>query len=149
MLRAMLEARSLVAMIVATAVGVGGLHAYPFPREHVFLELIAPLMTSVLAILASQSLPPMRPRPLPRYPVPEQQPTTTVVLGEAHFASVPGQASGAGLADDPATRPLYRRDNPRGRRDWEDLHPPRRPPAATLDLVDTARRDTRRAPVRR
>jgi hypothetical protein len=93
MLRAMLEARSLVAMIVATAVGVGGLHAYPFPREHVFLESIAPLMTSVLAMLASQNLPPMRPRPLQRYPVPEQQPTPTVVLGEAHFASVPGQAS--------------------------------------------------------
>jgi hypothetical protein len=80
-------------MIVATAVGVGGLHAYPFPRDEVFLELIAPLMTSVLAILAYHHLPPMRPRPLPRYPVPEQQPTPTVVLGEAHFASVPGQAS--------------------------------------------------------
>jgi len=41
MLRAMLDARPLVAMLVATGIGAWGLYAYPFPRENVFLELIA------------------------------------------------------------------------------------------------------------
>jgi hypothetical protein len=119
MLRRMLNARPLVAMIVAAGVGVWGLSAYPLPMDNVFLELIAlrnppvfhvlaytyatvwfttpflamSLVTSMLAIVAYHHLPLPRAHPLPRYPQPESRSTPTLVLGEAHFASTPGRSS--------------------------------------------------------
>ena len=39
MLRRMLDARPLVAMIVAAGVGTWGLSAYPLPMDNVFLEI--------------------------------------------------------------------------------------------------------------
>ena len=41
MLRTMLDARPLVAMIVAAGVGTWGLSAYPLPMDNVFLEIMA------------------------------------------------------------------------------------------------------------
>src|ERR1700674_876315 len=118
MLRRMLDARPLVAMVVAACVGVWGLSAYPLPMDNVFLELIElrnpvfhvlastyatcwfttpflamSLVTSMLAIVAYHHLPLPRAHPLPLYPLPETRSTPTLVLGEAHFASTPGRSS--------------------------------------------------------
>src|SRR5216683_1765667 len=105
MLRTMLDARPLVAMIVAAGMGVWGLSAYPLPMDNVFLELIAlrnppvfhvlaytyatawfttpflamSLVTSMLAIVAYHHLPLPRAHPLPRYPQPESRSTPTLV----------------------------------------------------------------------
>jgi hypothetical protein len=118
MLRTMLHARPLVALIVAAGVGGWGISAYPLPIDNVFLEIIAlrnppvfhalayiyatgwfttpflaaSLLMSVLAIVAYRHLPPFHAHPLPRYPHPEGRPTPMLVLGEAHFASTPGRA---------------------------------------------------------
>ena len=118
MLRRMLDARPLVAMIVAAGVGTWGLSAYPLPMDNVFLEIMAlrnpavlqllgytyatfwfttpflatSLLLSVLAIVAYHRLPSTRAHPLPQYPLPEHRPTPTLVLGEAHFTSTPTRA---------------------------------------------------------
>src|SRR6202521_6184729 len=117
MLRRMLDARPLVAMVVAACVGVWGLSAYPLPMDNVFLELIElrnpvfhllaytyatcwfttpflamSLVTSMLAIVVYHHLPLPRARPLPRYPLPARRSTPTLVLGETHFASTPGRS---------------------------------------------------------
>src|SRR5216683_462845 len=115
MLRRMLDARPLVAMIVAAGVGTWGLSAYPLPMDNVFLEIMAlrnpavlqllgytyatfwfttpflatSLLLSVLAIVAYHRLPSARAHPLPQYPLPEHRSTPTLVLGEAHFTSTP------------------------------------------------------------
>src|SRR5467141_3639756 len=116
MLRTILDARPLVALIVAAVIGVAGLHVYPLPRDNVFLALIAlrtpaifqmlaygyatlwfttpffaaSLVTSMIAILASRHPETVRSRPLPPYPEPEIRPTPALVLGEAHFARTSG-----------------------------------------------------------
>ncbi len=118
MLHSLLDARPLVAMIVAAGVGIWGLSAYPFPVDNVFLEMIAlrnppvfhvfaytyatvwfttpflamSLVTSVLMIVASRHLPVPRAHPLPPYPVPQSRSTPTLVLGEAHFPNMPGRS---------------------------------------------------------
>src|SRR6266849_6895429 len=118
MLRRMLDARPLVAMIVAAGVGTWGLSAYPLPMDNVFLEIMAlrnpavlqllgytyatfwfttpflatSLLLSVLAIVAYHRLPSTRAHPLPQYPLPEHRSTPTLVLGEAHFTSAPTRA---------------------------------------------------------
>src|SRR6267142_1919389 len=118
MLRRMLDARPLVAMIVAAGVGTWGLSAYPLPMDNVFLEIMAlrnpavlqllgytyatfwfttpflatSLLLSVLAIVAYHRLPSTRAHPLPQYPLPEHRSTPALVLGEAHFTSTPTRA---------------------------------------------------------
>src|SRR6266852_5268246 len=118
MLRSLLDARPLVALIVAAGVGIWGLSAYPFPVDNVFLEMIAlrnppvfhvlaytyatawfttpflamSLVTSLLVIVTSRHLPVPRAHPLPPYPVPESRSTPALVLGEAHFPNTPGRA---------------------------------------------------------
>jgi len=118
MLRAFLEARLLVAMLLATVVGVWGLHTYPVRGDNPVLGLIAlqkpmvyalltygyatlwfttpflvaSLLTSVVAIVALRHPGTPRSRPLPPYPTPEARPTPTIVLGESHLARTPGPA---------------------------------------------------------
>ena len=118
MVRAIVEARALVAMSVAAVVGTWGLHAYPVNDENVYLALIAlrnpmafhvlvygyatlwfstPFCTasfvlSGLTIAFYRHVPTARLHPLPRYPEPEARLTPTLVLGEAHFPTVPGRA---------------------------------------------------------
>ncbi len=118
MLRTILDARPLVAMIVAAVIGATGLHVYPLPTDDVFLALIAlrtpaifhvlaygyatiwfttpffaaSLVTSMIAILVYHRLPAGRSRPLPPYARPETRPTPSLILGEAHFLSTPGRA---------------------------------------------------------
>jgi hypothetical protein len=118
MMQGILEARVLVAMAVAAAMGAWGLHTYPVDPDNPFLALIAlqnpfvfhvlvygyatlwfttpffaaSLATSVLAIVASRYPTALRPRALPLYPPPESRPTPTLVLGEAHFATSPDRA---------------------------------------------------------
>ena len=118
MLRTILDARALVAMIVAAVIGGMGLHVYPLPTDDVFLGLIAlrtpaifhllaygyatiwfttpffaaSLVTSMIAILAYHRLPTGRSRPLPPYAMPETRPTPSLILGEAHFIRTPGRA---------------------------------------------------------
>src|SRR6266852_5351276 len=118
MLRTILDARPLVAMIVAAVIGATGLHVYPLPTDDVFLALIAlrtpaifhalaygyatiwfttpffaaSLVTSMIAILVYHRLPTGRSRPLPPYAMPETRPTPSLILGEAHFLSTPGRA---------------------------------------------------------
>jgi hypothetical protein len=117
--RRILDARPLVAHLVAAGAGVWGLSSFPLLMDNVFLEVIAlrkppvfqvlaytyatvrfttpflavSLVTSVLAIVADHHLPLPRTRPLPRYPLPERRSTPTLVLGETHFASTPGRSS--------------------------------------------------------
>jgi hypothetical protein len=118
MLRTVVEARALIAMMVAAGVGTWGLHAYPVQPENLFLALIAvrnppvfhvltygyatlwlstpffaaSMALSVLAILAYRHAPSIRTRPLPPYPQPEARPSPSLVLGEAHFATTSGRA---------------------------------------------------------
>src|SRR5712691_8516674 len=118
MVQAMLGARALIAMLIATAIGTWGLHAYPVQADNVFLALIAlkkpavfhfltygyatlwfttaflaaSLVTSVFAILAYRYPVTARLRPLPPYPEPASRPTPMLVLGERHFARALGPA---------------------------------------------------------
>ena len=118
MVQALLRTRALLAMLIALGVGTAGLHAYPVHAENPFLALIAvekpcvfhvltygyatlwfttsflagSLVTSLLAIVASQYHTEMRPRVLPPYPEPETRSAPMLVLGERHFARTPGRA---------------------------------------------------------
>jgi hypothetical protein len=118
MLRAIVDARGLVAMIIAAGVGTWGLHTYPVQPDDVFLALIqlrkpavfqvlvygyatlwfttpfflASLVTSLLAIVAYRRVPAVRHRPLPIYPEPEMRKQPCVVLGETHGLTTPGPA---------------------------------------------------------
>src|SRR3954471_18653051 len=118
MLRTVVEARTLVAMMVAACVGTWGLRMHPVDHENLFLGLIAAqnptvfhvltygyatmwfstpffaasMVLSVLAIVAYRHAPSVRTRPLPRYPPPETRSAPSLVLGETHFATTPGRA---------------------------------------------------------
>src|SRR5436190_23640493 len=118
MLRAILGARVVLAMAVAAGIGIWGLHRYPVQRDDPFLALIqlkrplvydvltygyatlwfttpflaASLLTSVLTIVAYRYPHGTRARVLPRYVPPEDRPTPTLVLGEAHLGRAPGRA---------------------------------------------------------
>jgi TraM recognition site of TraD and TraG len=119
MLRTILDARPLVAMLVAAVIGAIGLRVYPLPADDVFLTLIAlrtpaifrllaggyatiwfttpffaaSLVTSMIAMLIYHRLPDRRCRPLPPYARPETRPTPSLVLGEAHLLHAPGRAA--------------------------------------------------------
>ena len=118
MLRTVVEARTLVAMMVAACVGTWGLRTHPVDHENLFLALIAAkdptvfhvltygyatmwfstpffaasVALSTLAIVAYRHAPSVRTRALPPYPPPERRPSPSVVLGEAHFLTTPGPA---------------------------------------------------------
>jgi hypothetical protein len=118
MVRTIIEARSLIALLVAGLTGWWGLHAHPLRLDDPFLGLIqlqkpvvfqvlaygyatlwfttpffaASLVTSAFAIAANRYPPSIRRRPLPPYPQPEVRPTPMLVLGESHLGRVPGRA---------------------------------------------------------
>ena len=118
MLRTVVEARGLGAMVIAAGVGTWGLHAYPVEPGNLFLALIAAqnatvfhvltygyatmwfstpffaasMVLSVLAIVAYRRAPSVRTRRLPRYPAPETRSAPSLVLGETHFPTTPGRA---------------------------------------------------------
>ena len=118
MVRTIVDARGVVAMLIAAGVGAWGLHTYPVNTENVFLALIelrkpvlfqvlaygyatlwfttpfflASLLTSVLAIVVYRHAPTARCRPLPPYPEPETREHPTLVLGETHGLTTPGRA---------------------------------------------------------
>jgi hypothetical protein len=118
MLRGVLAARALVALMISGAVGVWGLRAHPIAIDDPFLALIAAekplafhvlaygyatlwfttpffaasLLLSMVAIGVSTWPPGARSRPLPPYPEPEHRPTPFLVLGETHLARISGPA---------------------------------------------------------
>src|SRR3954447_12815952 len=108
MLRTVVEARTLVAMMVAAGVGTWGLRTHPVDQENLFLALIAArdpvvfhvltyrsatmwfstsvfaasVVWSSLAIVAYRHAPSVRSRALPLYPVAERSPAPYVLVGE-------------------------------------------------------------------
>jgi hypothetical protein len=118
MLREILEARTVVAMLIALGVGAYGLHMYPPRSDDVFLALIearkpalfrallygyatlwfttpffaASLIASMLTIIVYRRLPAMRFRSLPPYPSPGKRPALMLVLGETHYPTTPGRS---------------------------------------------------------
>src|SRR5438067_7092530 len=119
MVRALLNARTLIAMLAAAVIGIWGLHAYPIDTEDVFLAMIelrnpvvfhvlaygyatlwfttpfflASLCTSIVAIVVYGRVPTMRCRPLPAYVQPEARDTPALVLGETHDHTTRGRAA--------------------------------------------------------
>jgi len=132
MVRTIVDARRVVAMLIAASVGMWGLHTYPVPPDDPFLGLIqlrepvvfqvlaygyatlwfttpfflASLVTSVLAIVVYRRVPTARYRPLPRYPEPETRRAPSLVLGETHALTRPGPAPEPGWLEIPQ-RGLY------------------------------------------
>jgi hypothetical protein len=118
MLRTIVEARVLVAMLVAAAVGTWGLDAYPVRTDDVLVALVearkpvifqalaygyatlwfttpffaASLLTSVLAIVVYRRPLGARLHALPPYPAPERRPAPSLVLGETHLPTQSGRA---------------------------------------------------------
>ena len=118
MLRRLLEQRAVIAMLLATGVGVLGVHTYPIDRGNVYLQLIElrspavflvlvygyatlwfttpffalSIVASLVTIVAYRYPEGERGRPLPAYVPPERRPTPTLVLGEAHFETTSGRA---------------------------------------------------------
>jgi len=118
MLRAIIDARALLATLAAAAVGVYGPQAFPIQRDNPFLVIIearrpeiahglayaygllwfstpfwvASIVMSLAAIVASGLKPSWAYRPLPRYPEPEQRAELSLVLGETHFPDRGGRA---------------------------------------------------------
>ena len=118
MLRTLIDARALLATLVAAVVGVCGLQAFPIDRDNPFLILVevrrpdiahglaygygllwfstpfwlASIVMSLAAIAASGLKPTWAYRPLPPYPEPEKRPDLSLVLGETHFADRSGRA---------------------------------------------------------
>ncbi len=118
MLRTLLDARALVATLVAAVVGVCGLQTFPIAGDNLFLSVIdarrpdialglaygygllwfstpfwiVSIAMSSLAILASGLKPSWAFRPLPPYPEPETRSEPFLVLGEAHFTDRAGRA---------------------------------------------------------
>ena len=159
MVRAILGARGLIAMVIAAGDRHWGLHAYPVQTDNLFLALIAlkkpfvfsvltygyatlwfttpffaaSLVMSVLAIVAYRYPhgAAARAAAVSRTGV---RPTPSLVLGEAHFARTPGPAPDPDVAHDSTTRPLHRRDDSRRRRHRQDvgLHVSVRRSAAAL-----------------
>src|SRR6185503_12137863 len=119
MLRAIVEARALIAMVIAAGVGTWGVFAFPVHADNVFLALIAlqnpPVFTllkygyatlwfttpffaasialSVVAIVVYQRPDSARRRPLPPYPIPATRTAPSLVLGETHGLTTPGRAA--------------------------------------------------------
>lgn len=131
-MRAVLDARLLVAMLIALACGAYGLRMHPISTSDPFLGLIAvqnprayaalvygyatlwfttpffsaSLVLSLLTIVGYHRLPARRRQPLPPYPPPETRPTPSLVLGEAHHQAEVGPASHPGWLTIPQ-RGLY------------------------------------------
>src|SRR2546421_201539 len=109
MLRRIVDARPLIALVTAASIGTWGLSVHPVSLDDPFLAMIqlrkpfvfhvltygyAPLwfttpfltmslLLSVLAIVAYRYPPATRAGALPRYVPPEERPTPSLVLGEA------------------------------------------------------------------
>ena len=118
MFRRLLEQRAVIAMLLATGVGVLGVHTYPIDRGNVYLQLIElrspavflvlvygyatlwfttpffalSIVASLVTIVAYRYPEGERARPLPAYVPPERRPSPTLVLGEAHFETTSGRA---------------------------------------------------------
>jgi hypothetical protein len=118
MLHTIVDARALIAMLIATVVGAWGVHEFPVNQDNVYLALIAlqnPLVfkvltygyatlwfttpyfaasiaLSVVAIVAYQRPQTTKQRPLPPYQIPETRPAPSLVLGETHGLTTPGRA---------------------------------------------------------
>ena len=118
MFRRLLEQRAVLAMLLATGVGVLGVHTYPIDRGNVYLQLIElrspavflvlvygyatlwfttpffalSIVASLVTIVAYRYPAGERARPLPAYVPPERRPSPTLVLGEAHFETTSGRA---------------------------------------------------------
>src|SRR4051812_47387862 len=118
MFRRLLEQRAVIAMLLATGVGVLGVHTYPIDRENVYLQLIElrspavflvlvygyatlwfttpffalSIVASLVTIVAYRYPAGARARLLPAYVPPERRPSPMLVLGEAHFETTSGRA---------------------------------------------------------
>ncbi len=118
MLRAVVETRQLVAMVIAACVGVCGLYVYPVNPDNPFLGLIAlqnptvffvltygyatlwfttpflaaSILLSAIAMVVYQHAEPTHSRPLPPYPDADTRPAPSLVLGETHGLTTPGRA---------------------------------------------------------
>ena len=119
MLRAILDARLLIVLAIAAVVGTYGLRAYPMRGDEVFLAVVearrpdvfrmlaygyallwfstpfylASVVASLFAIAVYRSSPNARFRALPPYPAPEERPTPSLILGEAHHQTRTGRAA--------------------------------------------------------
>ena len=118
MLRTLVEARTLIALAVATGIGMVGLRAFPVRADEPFLACIAvqrpdlfavlaygyaglwfatpfwmaTLVGSLITIVVYRAAPAARSRELPAYPEPEARSEPFLVLGETHYATRPGRA---------------------------------------------------------
>src|SRR5262245_66149553 len=118
MLRKVLEQRTVIAMVLATGLGVLGVHNYPIDRSNVYLQLIElrdpavffvlvygyatlwfttpffalSIVTSLATIVVYRYPTNERARPLPPYVPPERRSTPSLVLGAAHFETNTGRA---------------------------------------------------------
>ena len=132
MLRGLLAARGIIAVIIAAAVGTWGLYSRPLPAGDPFLDLIAAqnprafhvlsygygalwfttpffaasLCTSIMTIALAVHPARMRSRRLPAYPPPETRPSPFLVLGETHLLRAAGRAQNPGWLTIPE-RGLY------------------------------------------
>ena len=110
MLHTIVDARALIAMVIAAVVGAWGVYEFPVNPDNVFLALIAlqnppvfqdvdlryatlwfttpffaaSIALSVVAIVAYQRPQTTKQRPLPPYQSPEARPAPSLVLGETH-----------------------------------------------------------------
>jgi hypothetical protein len=117
-MRRIVDARVLLAMVLATCVGTWGLRMHPVQIDDPFLAMIqlqkplvfdvlaygyatlwfttpflaASLAMSVLTIVAYRYPRATRSRALPPYAPPETRPAPTLVLGESHLGRTPGPA---------------------------------------------------------
>src|SRR3954466_9251108 len=118
MFRRLLERRAVLAILLATGVGVFGVHTYPIDRGNVYLQLIElrsptvflvlvygyatlwfttpffalSIVASLVTIVAYRYPAGARARPLPAYVPPEGRPSPTLVLGETHLETTSGRA---------------------------------------------------------
>ena len=118
MVRKALEQRTVIGMVIATGVGLLGVHAYPIDRGNIYLQLIElrspgvffvlvygyaalwfttpffalSVVTSLATIVAYRYPAAARPRPLPAYAPPERRDSPMLVLGETHFETTTGRA---------------------------------------------------------
>ena len=119
LLQRLVQARFVLAMALAAAVGTWGLTAFPVRlADDVFLQMIfvrkplvyralvygyaslwfstpffvASMLGSLLAMVASSRGVTVASRHLPAYPIPEDRPTPSLVLGESHFPTKSGRS---------------------------------------------------------
>jgi hypothetical protein len=118
MVHRIVDARALIAMVIAAVVGTWGVFEFPVNPDNVYLALIelqnppvfklltygyatlwfstpffaASIALSVVAIVAYQRPQTTKQRPLPPYQMPETRPAPSLVLGETHGLTTPGLA---------------------------------------------------------